>query len=356
MPPHDKSLDLLLELGNPAVRRTRTEQLEQGMRLALALMDADAVVVRTPMSRSGKRLALYARSVATATLAPPPRASEIVKRLVESCQPLLFANLSDEAPLAGVDDCPGVQAGPALFLPLRQRDPAPGYFAVYRGPGRAPFTPSDIRQMLLLTTWLSTALESLRLSTGMEKLAVTDDLTEIYNARFLVTALDREIRRAGRFGQVISIVRLEIDRLEAFKIEWNELQASVLLKSTAAVLAQGIRSFDLVARYEGDSFILMLPQTDREGAMEVAERLRAAIEVHAFPPSPVGAVTASLGVACFPADGVDAPALLATSERALAQARERGMNRVETIVPTPNGTIKSTWTIAPKKVRTGTAA
>ena len=354
MVPNDKSLGSVLELGDPAARRTRAERLEQAMRLALLLMDGDAVIVRAPASRSGKRVALHARSAGTATLAAPPRSSEIVKRFAEDCTPLAFPNLSLEESLAGVDDCPGVQAGPAMFLPMRQRDSAPGYFAVYRGPGRAPFTPSDIRQMLLLTTWLGAALEILRLSSGVQKLAITDELTEVYNARFIVSALGRELRRAARFGQELSIVRLAIDRLETFKIEWDELQGSMLLRNMASLLAQHVRCFDLLARYEADDFILVLPQTGRDQAVEVAERLRAAIESHAFSPTEAGAVTASLGVACFPADGGDAGALIATSERALEQARQLGMNRVETL-QAPRDATAGHWVIA-QRVRTRSAA
>jgi diguanylate cyclase (GGDEF)-like protein len=239
-----------------------------------------------------------------------------------------------------------------MFLPLRQRDSTPGYFAIYRGPGRAPFTHADIRQMLLLTTWLGVALENLRLSSGVEKLALTDDVTEVYNSRFIVSALGRELRRAARFGQELSILRIQVDRLETFKIEWDELQGTMLLKNMASLLAQHVRSFDLLARYEADDFILVLPQTGRDGAIELAERLRTAIETHAFSPAHPGAVTASLGVACFPADGADATTLIATSERALDQAREQGMNRVETLGGSRGG-MSGLWVVA-KSVRTGT--
>jgi diguanylate cyclase (GGDEF)-like protein len=352
MASNDKALGLVLELGDPGERRNRAERLEQAMRLALALMDGDAVVVRPPMTRSGKRTALHARSVGTATLAAAARPSEIVRRFAQDCTPLAFPNLSHEASLAGVDDCPGVQAGPAMFLPLRQRDASPGYFAIYRGPGRAPFTTGDVRQMLLLTTWLGTALENLRLSSGVEKLAITDDVTEVYNSRFIVSALGRELRRAARFGQELSVVRLEVDRLEQYKIEWDEVQGSALLRNLASLLAHHVRSFDLLGRYEADDFILMLPQTGRDRAVEVAERLRGAIETHTFSPAAAGAVTASIGVACFPADGADAATLIATSERALEQARAGGMNRVETLAPRPAAA--GSWVIA-KKVRTDSA-
>ncbi len=332
MTPFDKTLEVLLELGNPTVRRTRAEHLDQTLRVALMLLDADAVVVLTPGSRRGERLALHAGSPAPAVLPPPPQSSEVVRSLTECCQPLLLTNLADDARISAVDDCPGIKAGPAMFTPLRHRDPVPGYIAAYRRSGRARFTVGDSQLILLLSAWLSAALEALRLSSGIERLTVTDDLTEVYNSRFLKTALRREIRRASRFGQELSVVMVDVDNLAAQSDEIGGPRGSLLLREVASLLAQQVRSFDLMAKYGGDQFMLILPQTGRDGAVELAERMRAAVEQHAFAPSAAGATTVSLGVACFPQDGADCTALIATADRALHQARQRGRNCVETLV------------------------
>src|SRR5439155_21537757 len=106
--------------------------------------------------------------------------------------------------------------------------------------------------------------------------------------------------RANRFGQELSIVAVDVDTLEAFGAEHGALRGSMLLREIASLLAQQVRAFDLVARYREDRFILMLPQTGQEGAMDVAERIRATVEQQAFPPAAAGAVTVSLGVASFP--------------------------------------------------------
>src|SRR5262245_269514 len=328
---NDKAADLLLELGNPGARRTRAAQLDLALRTALALTEADAAVVVTSTSRRAERLVLHAGSTGTAVLPSAPQVSEIVRTLTTNSQPLMFADLSEETRIAASDGCPGVEAGPAIFTALRQRDPAPGYMAIYRRRGRQRFTVSDRRAMLLLASWLSTALECLRLSSGIEKLSLTDDLTEVYNARFLKTALRRELRRAGRFGQVLSIVLVEVDNLETFHDEHGELRGSLLLREVASLLAHHLRSFDLMARYRNDRFMLVLPQTGPSGAVEVAERMRTVVERHAFSFTPPGTVTVSIGVASFPQEGTDMSGLLGTVERALAQARQRGMNCVESI-------------------------
>jgi diguanylate cyclase (GGDEF)-like protein len=329
-----KTLELLLELGNPAERRTRAEQLDLALRTALLFTDADAIVVLTPASRRGERLVLHAGSTAPAVLPGPPEGSAVVDDLAGCCEPMNLHNLSEDARLVAGDRCPGVEAGPALFTPLRQRDQAPGYIACYRSWGRTRFTATDGGLMLLLAAWLGMALDGLRMASGAQRLAVTDDLTDVYNARFMKAALRREIRRAHRFSQELSLLAVGIDPLAGPDAANGRPADSVLLREVASLLAQQVRSFDLVARHGEDQFMLILPQTGVEGAMEVAERIRAAVERHAFAPAPPGAVTASLGVAAFPREGADARSLLGMVDRALARAQQRGRNCVESLIRT----------------------
>lgn len=328
---HEKAMGPLLELGNLATRRTRAELIEHALRTALLITEADAAIVLSPSARRGERLVLHAGSVTPALVPAHVSGSEVVRFFIEECQPLAVSDLAEESRWACGDGCPGVDAGPALYEPLRQRDPALGYLAVYRRRGRAKFSLADSGVMLLLSDWLGLALESLRLSTGMAKLAVTDGLTDVYNASFLRTALRRELRRASRFGQELSLVLVELDQLESFQAEQGELRANGMLRECASLLAQQVRAFDLVARSAGDGFMLILPQTGKTGAVEVAERMRAAVERNEFSAGPAGTITASFGVASFPCEGADEKALLASVERAMGHARRRGPNCVHSL-------------------------
>ena len=330
MTPQEKSLRALMELGNPSERRTRAELLDRGLQTALMLVDADAIIL-TISNRRGERLVLHAGSHVPAALQAPPEGSEVIRRLAEHCQPLMLPELSDDPRVAATDGCPGVEAGPVLFTPVLRRDPVPAYLAAYRRRGRARFTSSDIRQMLLLAAWLSSALENLRLTTGTEKVAVTDDLTDVYNFRYLKTALRREVRRASRFSQELSVVMIDVDHLKTYNDAFGELKGSLLLREVASALAQQVRSFDVMAKFGDDEFMVILPQTGRDGAAEVAERMRAAIEGQAFSNSTAGAVTASLGVASFPQDATEIKDLVAAATRAVQDAKERGRNCVATL-------------------------
>ena len=337
MTPQEKSLRALVELGNPSERRTRTELLDQALRTALMLVEADAVVL-TLSNRKGERIMIHAGNSMPAALHSPPEGSEAIRRLIESGQPLVLADLTEEPRIAQTDGCPGVEAGPAVFIPVLRRDPVPAAVAAYRRRGRARFSLNDTRMMLMLGAWLSGALDNLRLTTGNERSTITDDLTEVYNFRYLKTALRRETRRASRFHQELSVLLIDVDHLKTYNEAFGELKGSLLLKEMALVLAQQVRSFDVLAKIGDDEFMVILPQTSREGAVEVAERMRAAIERQAFSNSTPGAVTASVGAASFPHDATEIRDLVAAARRAVKNAKESGRNCIAALSTPPNMT------------------
>jgi diguanylate cyclase (GGDEF)-like protein len=230
--------------------------------------------------------------------------------------------------IAAADGCPGVDTGPAMFVRVRLKRSASAYVAVYRKRGRARYTAPETRSMLLLAAWLGASLEVLRTGNGAQKLALSDPDTDVYNQRYLAQALKREVRRAGRFGQELSLVMIGVDNLDALRQAHDGLAGSAVVADVAVALAQQVRSFDILTTYRKDRFVLMLPQTGRAGAIEAAERMRGAIESHVFPSVGEGGVTVSLGVASFPNEAATVKDLLAASERALGQASERGGNTV----------------------------
>jgi diguanylate cyclase (GGDEF)-like protein len=182
----------------------------------------------------------------------------------------------------------------------------------------------------------------------LARLAVTDGLTGVYNHRHFREALAREASRAGRTGRPLSLLLLDVDHFKRFNDTRGHPAGDALLRELAATLQVGLRGADVLARYGGEEFALLLPDTGEEGAREVAERLRAAVE-HRFgatsDPSPIaGGVTVSVGVATWPgalAHGAPegegafeagphraAEELLESADRALYAAKRGGRNRV----------------------------
>lgn len=269
------------------------------------------------------------RGQAVAEMSQRAASGSDLLRMLRFGRAVLTADLGADPRIGRPEACPGLESGPALFVPLKLREQEPGFLGVYRPRGAPTFSSADARSAMLLGAWMAGALENQRLAERVEKLAVTDDLTQVYNYRFLKTALRRELKRAGRFAQSLSIIMIDVDNLKAYNDRHGHLRGSFLLRDMARLLALQVRSWDLVAKYGGDEFTIILPQTAEEGALTVAERLRASVAEHAFPLASPGEITISLGVACFPSDGVSPSQLIMAADRALYRAKGGGRNHVE---------------------------
>jgi diguanylate cyclase (GGDEF)-like protein len=327
----EKLLETLLESTGRPSARSRAQVIERTLGTALALSDAHGAVLLLPAGRSAWRHVLIRGHREPQRVQAPRDGTEFSRLLARGAVALHVPDAAQDPRVSASDACPGVESGPALFVPLRLREHSPGYLAIFRHPGAARFGERESMLVTALAVWASLTIENLRLAASVEKLAVTDDLTQVYNYRFLKSALRREIKRASRFRQKLSILMVDVDNLKAYNDRNGHLRGSHLLKLVAGRFASQVRSFDLVAKYGGDEFTIILPQTDREGAVVVAERMRASVEEKAFPLAPQGSITVSLGVATFPDDAEDANGLIQASDRALYAAKRRGRNRVETV-------------------------
>jgi len=330
MPGRERLLASLVELTGRSSARTRAEILDSTLSLALLLAEADGAVLVLGGARHYERSVLRRGQNPTDRVAEAHAPVPFERSMLRASQPRAFVDLATtDVPAAAT--CPGVPPGPSLFLPLRTQDGQNGYLAVHRAQGTARFTGRDARPLALLAAWAAVSLDNLRLGENLEKLAVTDDLTQVFNYRYLKSALRREVKRAARFRQPLSILMVDVDNLKNYNDRNGHLRGSFLLREIAQLFAQQVRSWDLVAKYGGDEFTVILPQTDRIGAAAVGERLRAAVEEHAFPLAERGAITVSMGVANYPEDGDSVTGLIEAADRALYTAKRNGRNRVEGI-------------------------
>ena len=326
----ERALDELLDLTGRQGPNMRAELLQRVLLTTLSLLEADGATLVASHQGRLERLAATLEHCELPPQEGPRRGNEFTRLLVHVSRPLCIPDLAADSRVEPTDACPDVDAGPALFVPMRRREHASGYLAAFRSRGAPVFSATDARQLSLLAAWTAMAIENLRLSENVEKLAVTDDLTQVYNYRFLKMALKRELKRAARFGQELGLVMLDVDNLKSYNDRNGHLRGSYLLREMAALLARQVRSFDLIAKYGGDEFTLILPQTGIEGSVAVAERMRRAVEEHAFPLEDAGVITISLGVAICPLDAEDGQTLIRTADQALYVAKRQGRNRVLT--------------------------
>ena len=149
--------------------------------------------------------------------------------------------------------------------------------------------------MLTLVEPCAIAIENAILFQRTEQLTITDDLTKLFNSRYLNLYLGREIKRCKRHGIPLSMIFLDLDGFKGINDQYGHLAGSGTLTEVGVILADGVRESDILARYGGDEFVVVLPETPASGAIVIAERLRRAIEENRFLQSH-GAGRAHLGV------------------------------------------------------------
>lgn len=162
-----------------------------------------------------------------------------------------------------------------------------------------------------------------------EQTALCDELTGLFNRRFFNSVLGKQIAAAQRYGQCFSLLLLDVDWFKLYNDRYGHLAGDQALVDISAILQACARNIDYVVRYGGEEFAVILPLTDKEPAMGVAQRLRQAVQEHEFPGQeimPQGRLTISLGVATYPQDAPDALGLIDRADQALYQAKRRGRN------------------------------
>lgn len=228
--------------------------------------------------------------------------------------------------------------GRFLAVPLVGGDRVMGVLEAAReGSGARLFTKADAALLGALALPIASALSnSVRISEA-ERLSMTDDLTKLHNARFLRQFLLSEIKRARRYGSTVAAFFLDLDDFKAVNDRHGHLVGSHVLMEMAAVILSSVRDTDIVARYGGDEFVIILPESGIEQALLVAERVRDRISRHEFH----GGrglhlrLTASFGVSAFPQHAQSPQQLIACADRAMYEAKAANKNCIRLATPPP---------------------
>ena len=225
-----------------------------------------------------------------------------------------------------------------LAFPLRARERVVGSL-VGLDRGVSPASP-ELRSSLIgtmesLLMPAGAALDTALMLKRTEALSVTDDLTRLYNSRYLFLVLRRETKLASRSGRPLSLLFLDLDGFKSINDSHGHLAGSRALVEAAGVIRGSARETDIVARFGGDEFALILPDTGSPGALAVAERIRDRIARQSFLAADSLNIhlTASVGVATLPDVAGTADELVGAADAAMYLVKDRGKNGIQVAVP-----------------------
>lgn len=192
-------------------------------------------------------------------------------------------------------------------------------------------SPDDRIVLSAVASELVVAVENSRLYRLTKRLAITDELTDLYNYRYLQQRLDDEMGRADRYSKRLSLLMLDLDDFKRINDTYGHIVGDQVLAEVGQLLKSTVREVDVVARYGGEEFTIILPETDASGAFIVAEKIREAISMHRFPDAEGGHsihLTVSIGLSSYPVHAYDKESLLRSADDAVYHAKESGKDRV----------------------------
>jgi diguanylate cyclase (GGDEF)-like protein len=231
----------------------------------------------------------------------------------------------------------GVEARDVTVAALQGEEAEAGLICVF-DEGRV-FSAVEIEQARIVASHAEAALRNAETYSQAKDRAFIDDVTEVYNARYLLATAENEIQRAERYGNPLSVLFLDLDRFKLVNDRYGHLIGSETLRRLSKLLGHCVRQVDTLARYGGDEFTILLVDTAHEAAMAIAERIRATVENETFELGREARLqlTISIGVSTCPEHGASRDRLLDSADKAMYRAKSEGRNRVCSAGELPEG-------------------
>lgn len=224
-----------------------------------------------------------------------------------------------------------LSAATAIAVPIETTTQIVGVLALYGREIDEPFGESDLETVAAVARHAAVGIDNVILHEDARRQSITDGLTAVWNRRYLQMHLAQEVERSIRFRRSLSVVMLDVDFFKSVNDRFGHQRGDAVLVELAQRIVRAVRGqVDTVARFGGEEFVLVLPETNAEGARIVCEKVRDAVASEPFGADggdPVR-VTASLGCATFPQHGTTSQSLLRAADFAMYEAKAAGRNRV----------------------------
>ncbi|HSP07888.1 MAG TPA: diguanylate cyclase, partial [Acidobacteriota bacterium] len=215
-----------------------------------------------------------------------------------------------------------------LAVPMRHQQASIGALLL-AGKQKDAFSAHQAHVLSILCNQAAVSLENSAIIKKMEQLAITDGLTHLFNHRYFQDSFDRELERATRQQQPLTLILMDIDHFKGFNDSFGHPAGDFILRSLAALLKGNARKIDILARYGGEEFAALLPGIDLKNARKTAERWRKSIQRSSFKWNKHSfAITVSMGISLFPDDSRVKAELIEKADKALYSAKENGRNQV----------------------------
>lgn len=224
-----------------------------------------------------------------------------------------------------------------ISVPLKIKNQAIGVINADNKREGDVFNTDDLQLLSAFANQVAIAIQNAQLHQEIKGLAITDGLTDLYNFRYLQERLEEETKRAQRFRRPLALIMADIDYFKEFNDTYGHPEGNKVLKVLANILKANVRGIDIVGRYGGEEFIIILPEADREEAQKIAERIRIKVEEYNFKNKEDHLnnlnrkITLSLGVTSYFQESISPQNLIYKVDQALYQAKRKGRNRIEVI-------------------------
>lgn len=249
--------------------------------------------------------------------------------------PIVLPDVSqDDRFLRHIDSSSRHEAKSLMCVPIRSKGNILGVFEIINNTSSGSFTRDDLTLFLRLVDHAAIAIEMTTIYQKMAEISVTDDLTKLFNTRYLNRTLEIEVTRSNRHKTSLSLIFMDIDHFKVINDNYGHLVGSKLLVEVGQILIQSLRTIDIVARYGGDEFVMVLPQTAPGAALNIAERIRKAVEQYVFLKKDGYSLrmTASFGIASYPESAKSKEDLLRLADEAMYRVKNQTRNGVYAIV------------------------
>jgi len=248
-------------------------------------------------------------------------------------KPLLIQEVAKDSRFKKFEEIEG-KLKSIVSIPLKIKDQVIGVINVDNRRKGDFFNKDDLQLLSDFANQAAIAIQNAQLYQKVKNLAITDDLTGLYNFRYIKDRLEEEVKRAQRFIHPLALIMADIDHFKEFNDAYGHLEGNKALQNIADILRSNVREVDIVGRFGGEEFIIILPEANKEEAQKIAERIRSKVEKYDFTDKknhPERRITLSLGItSCFQ-ENITPQDLVQKVDQALYLSKGKGRNRVEVI-------------------------